>query len=107
MKKAYNLSVVFGHTRKDAHNVACWTVPLAIKVSVTRKWKKMVIGQQTEAMMVPATFTKHLVTIAGNMNKRKRLEEQSRATEGKEGGQAHNISRKWKVYNSNFQLFLF
>ena len=64
-------------------------------------------GQQTEAMMVPATFTKHLVTIAGNMNKRKRLEEQSRATEGKEGGQAHNISRKWKVYNSNFQLFLF
>ena len=26
----------------DTHNVACWTVPLAIQVSVTRKWKKMV-----------------------------------------------------------------
>ena len=42
-------------------------------------------GQRTETMMVPATFTKHLVTIAANMTKRKRLEEESRATQGKEG----------------------
>ena len=34
-------------------------------------------GQQTETMMVPATFMKHFVTIAANQTKRKRLEEQS------------------------------
>ena len=64
-------------------------------------------GQQIETTMVPATFRKHLVTIAAYMTKRKRLEEQSRATQGKEGEHAHHISRKWKVYNRNFQLFLF
>ena len=46
--------------------------------------------------MVPATFT---------MMKRKRLEEQSRDLQGKEGAHAHNISQKWNVYNCNFQLF--
>ena len=35
--------------------------------------------------MVPATFTKHLVTIAANQIKWKGLEEQSRAMQGKEG----------------------
>ena len=33
---------MFGWTLKDARNVACWTVPLAIPVCVTRKWKKMI-----------------------------------------------------------------
>ena len=64
-------------------------------------------GQRTETTMVPATFTKHLVTIAANMTKRKRLEEESRATQGKEGEHAHNILRKWKVYNCYFLLSLF
>ena len=63
--------------------------------------------QQNETTMVPATFTKHLFTIATNPTKRKRLEEQPGATQGKEGERAHNISRRWKVYNCNFQLFLF
>ena len=62
-------------------------------------------GPQTERTMVPATFTKHLATIAANVTKRKKLEEESRVTQGKEG--AHNISRKRKVYNGNFQLILF
>ena len=57
--------------------------------------------------MVPAAFTKHLVTTAANMAKRKRLEEQSRAKQGKDGDHALNISRKWNVYHCNFQLFLF
>ena len=57
--------------------------------------------------MVPATFTKHLVTIAANLTKRKMFEEQQRTMQGKEGERAHNISREWKVYNCNFQLFLF
>ena len=57
--------------------------------------------------MVPATFTTHIVTIATNITKRKRLEEQSRDTQGKEGEHTHNISRKWKDYYCNFQLFLF
>ena len=59
-------------------------------------------GQQTQTTMVPATFTKHLVTIAANPTKRQRLEEQQRATQGKEGEHAHNISRKWKDYNVIF-----
>ena len=64
-------------------------------------------GQQTGKTMVTTTFTKHLVTIAANPKERKRLEEQPRATQGKEGEHAHNNARKWKVYNCNFQLFLF
>ena len=57
--------------------------------------------------MVPATFAKHLVTIAANLAKKKMLEEQQSTTQGKEGKHAHDISREWKVYNCNFQLFLF
>ena len=57
--------------------------------------------QQTETMMVPATLT-HFVTIAANLTKRKRPEEQLSTTQGKEGEHAQNI---WK--EGNFQLFLF
>ena len=85
---------------KDTHNVASWTVPLAIPVSVARKWKKMMMIKTT---MVPATLMHHSsqsnevtinkVTIAANLTKRKRLEEQQSTTQGKEGEHAHNI---WK-----------
>ena len=57
--------------------------------------------------MGTATLTKDLVTITANPTKRKRLEEQSRATQGKKGEHARDISRKWKVYSCNFQLFPF
>ena len=58
--------------------------------------------------MVPATFTKR--------DHRRQYDEeevsgrglkQSRATQGTEGEPAYNFSRKWKVHNCNFQLFLF
>ena len=43
--------------------------------------------------MVFATF-KHVMTIAANPTKRKRLEEQPRAMQGKKEEHAHNILRK-------------
>ena len=49
--------------------------------------------QQTKMTMVPATLT-HLVTIVASPTTRKRLEEQLRATQGKEGEHAHNIWKK-------------
>ena len=92
---------------KKGHTiVAYWTGPLAIPVSVTRNWKKMVNNWDDfgphdghEAWPSPPVWQR------GSL--RKRLEEQSRATQGKEGEHAYNISRKWKVHNCNFQLFLF
>ena len=67
--------------------------------------------------MVPATFTKHLVTIAHNQTKRKRLEEQQHAMQGTEslharqGEKLQTISHGngtllWEVHNCNFNLFL-
>ena len=74
-------------------------------------------GLQTETTMVPATFTKHLVTIAHNQTKRKRLEEQQHAMQGKEslharqGEKLQTISHGngtllWEpeVHNCNFNL---
>ena len=57
-------------------------------------------GQQTETTMVPATFTKHFVTIAINIMKRKRLEEQSRDTQGKEGEHTHGNGRITLVFSA-------
>ena len=48
-EKTCRLCFKFGRTHKDAHNVATWTVSLAIPEED---------GQQTETPMVPATFTK-------------------------------------------------
>ena len=80
---------MFGRTRKDACRVldcsTCDSSPCDTKVKKD--------DQQTETTMVLATLT-HLITIAANPTKRKRLasEEQPRATQGKAGEHAHNIS---------------
>ena len=77
---------MFGSTRKDAHDVACWTVPLAVPVTDSGSQcdtKLEEDGQQTGTTMVYATFTKHLVTVLGNImisTKWKRLADQPRAS---------------------------
>ena len=91
-------------------HVARWTVPLVIAVSVTRKWKKMAnkLRQGWSPLLSQSIMPQcdhHSQYDEEELQKR--LEEQSRATQGKEGEHAHNIPRKWKVYNCNFQLFLF
>ena len=49
-------------------------------------------GQQTETTIVPANCTKRLLIITANPTKRKRLEKQPRATQGKEGEQAQYLT---------------
>ena len=41
--------------------------------SIPRDTKVEKDGQQTETMIVPATFTKHLMTMAANLTKRKKF----------------------------------
>ena len=97
---------MFGRKRKDAHNV-----PMRVGLFHFRSspcdTKVEEDGQKTEATMVPATFTKHLVTITVNLTMTKRPEDHQCGTQGKEGEKAYNISRQWKVYNRNFRLILF